>query len=63
MAMAVATGALSATFAAAEFSSVGEWRMGSGFWFPASVNVNLRGPEDRLSSSGNRTGNCTPKHL
>jgi cytochrome P450 len=51
MAMAVATGGLAATFPAVELASVGEWRMGSGFWFPASVHVNLR------------RGNCTSKHL
>ena len=42
MAISAATGALVAGFAAAELSSTGEWRTGSGFWFPASVNVRLR---------------------
>jgi cytochrome P450 len=42
MAASVATGALTATFAEAQFSRVGEWRMGSGFCFPGSVYVNLR---------------------
>lgn len=41
MAASVATGALTAKVAEATFSSVGEWRMGSGFCFPASVYVTL----------------------
>ena len=42
MAASVATGALTSTFAEAQFSRVGEWRMGSGFCFPGSVYVTLR---------------------
>jgi cytochrome P450 len=42
MAASVATGALTARFAEASFNSVGEWRLGSGFCFPASVYVTLR---------------------
>ena len=42
MAASVATGALAAKFAEATFSSVGGWRTGSGFCFPASVYVTLR---------------------
>ncbi len=39
MAAAAATGALAAKFVAVQFDSVGEWRTGSGFCFPASVFV------------------------
>ncbi len=42
MAAAVATGALTARFVEVQFDSVGEWRTGSGFCFPASVYVTLR---------------------
>ena len=42
MAAAVATGALTERFSAAEFNRVGEWRLGSGFCFPASVYLTLR---------------------
>lgn len=42
MAASVATGALTAQFAEAEFNSVGGWHTGSGFCFPASVFVTLR---------------------
>jgi hypothetical protein len=46
MAASVATGALTSTFAEAQFSRVGEWGVpsgpGSGFCFPASVYVTLR---------------------
>jgi cytochrome P450 len=42
MAAAVATGALVNRFAEAHFERVGEWRLGSGFCFPASVYVTLR---------------------
>jgi cytochrome P450 len=42
MAASVATGALTARFADAAFHTVSEWRMGSGFCFPASVYVTLR---------------------
>jgi cytochrome P450 len=41
MAAAVATGALAARFADVQFDSVGDWRTGSGFCFPASVFVTL----------------------
>jgi cytochrome P450 len=43
MAASVATAALATTFAGVQFSSVGEWRLGSGFCFPASVYVILQG--------------------
>jgi cytochrome P450 len=42
MAASVATGALAAEFAEATFNTVGGWRTGSGFCFPASVYVTLR---------------------
>ena len=42
MAASVACGALCARFVEVRFGSVGEWRMGSGFCFPASVYVTLR---------------------
>ena len=42
MAASLATGALAARFAEARFSSVGGWRIGTGFCFPASVYVTLR---------------------
>ena len=44
VAASVATGALAAKFAEVSFRTVGEWRTGSGFCFPASVYVNLRRP-------------------
>ena len=43
MAASAATAALTTTFAGVQFSSVGEWRLGSGFCFPASVYVILQG--------------------
>jgi hypothetical protein len=42
MAASVATGAFAANFAEAAFNSVGGWRTGPGFCFPASVYVTLR---------------------
>jgi cytochrome P450 len=42
MASSLATGALTARFAEARFSSVGGWRIGTSFNFPASVYVTLR---------------------
>jgi len=42
LAASVATTALAAEFAEATFHSVGGWRTGSGFCFPASVYVTLR---------------------
>jgi cytochrome P450 len=42
MAACVATAALTTTFASVQFASVGEWRLGSGFCFPASVYVILQ---------------------
>jgi cytochrome P450 len=42
MAAAAATGALAAKFVEVQFDSVGDWRTGSGFCFPASVFVTLR---------------------
>jgi cytochrome P450 len=42
MAASVATGAFAAKFAEAAFNSVGGWRTGPGFSFPASVYVTLR---------------------
>ena len=42
VASSLATGALTARFAEARFSSVGEWRIGTGFCFPASVYVTLQ---------------------
>jgi cytochrome P450 len=41
MAASVATAALTARFAAATAHPVPEWRLGSGFCFPAAVNVTL----------------------
>jgi cytochrome P450 len=41
MAASVATGALTATFSSVQFSSVSEWRLGSGFCFPSAVYVIL----------------------
>jgi cytochrome P450 len=41
MAASIATQALTNTFSGVQFSSVGEWRLGSGFCFPASVYVIL----------------------
>jgi cytochrome P450 len=41
MAVSVATTVLVRTFAAAELTSQGEWRTGSGFCFPAAVEVTL----------------------
>ncbi len=41
MAASVATGALTTTFSGVQFSSVSEWRLGSGFCFPVSVYVIL----------------------
>jgi len=42
VASALATGALTARFAEARFGSVGGWRIGTGFYFPASVYVTLQ---------------------
>jgi len=42
MGAAVATGALTAKFAQVRLAGVGEWCEGSGFCFPASLNVTLR---------------------
>jgi cytochrome P450 len=42
MSAAVATGALAGNFAEVSYSTVGGWRTGSGFCFPASVYVTLR---------------------
>jgi hypothetical protein len=42
LASSLATGALTARFAEARFGSVGEWRIGTSFYFPASVYVTLR---------------------
>lgn len=42
MAASVATGVLTTTFSGVQFSSVSEWRLGSGFCFPASVYVILQ---------------------
>ena len=41
MAVSIATTALVSTFASAELRGTGEWRLGSGFRFPASVDVTL----------------------
>jgi cytochrome P450 len=41
MAVSVATTVLVSTFAAAELTGEGEWRTGSGFCFPSSVEVTL----------------------
>lgn len=42
VASSIATGALVVKFAEARFSSVGAWRIGTGFHFPASLYVTLR---------------------
>jgi cytochrome P450 len=42
VASSLATGALTARFAEARLSSIGGWRIGTGFYFPASVYVTLR---------------------
>jgi len=42
VASSLATGALTARFAEARLSSVGSWRIGTSFCFPASVYVTLR---------------------
>ena len=42
MAAATATAALAAKFVEVQFDRVGDWRTGTGFYFPASVFVNLR---------------------
>jgi cytochrome P450 len=42
MATSVGTVALTARFAGIDFEGVGEWRSGSGFYFPGSVIVHLR---------------------
>jgi cytochrome P450 len=41
MGISAAVGVLVNTFPAIELRGVGEWRAGSGFWFPASVDVTL----------------------
>jgi cytochrome P450 len=42
VASSLATSALAARFSEARFSSVGAWRIGTSFYFPASVYVTLR---------------------
>ncbi|HXS94213.1 MAG TPA: cytochrome P450 [Candidatus Limnocylindrales bacterium] len=41
MALAVATAALVSMFKEARLENAGAWHVGSGFWFPSSINVTL----------------------